>query len=106
MTSSAGGAETREVEDALDERPVLPEPATDGRMTSWCQSAQQRRLARGHIFGADRLAVADHAGKTAFAKIDDKARAAVLIPLDIADMDGLRRHSPEANKEGRMPHVR
>src|SRR5215468_8878355 len=74
-------------------------------MTSRCQAALQRRRARGHVLGTHRLAVADDAGRAAFAEIDDEAGAAVLLPLDIADMDGVRCHSPEANEEGRIPHV-
>jgi hypothetical protein len=53
----------------------------------------------------DRLAVTDHARKTALAEIDDESGATILLPLDVAHMDGLRRHSPEADKEGRTAQV-
>ena len=50
---------------------------------------------------ADRLAVADRACRTALAEIDGEARTTILFPLNIADVDGLRRHSPEAKEDGR-----
>src|SRR5215831_396440 len=52
-------------------------------MTARRQAARQRRCARGDVLGTDRLAVADHACWTAFAEIDDEARTAILLPLDI-----------------------
>jgi hypothetical protein len=50
---------------------------------------------------ADRLAVADRACRTALAEIDGEARTTILFALNIADVDGLRRHSPEAKEDGR-----
>jgi hypothetical protein len=35
------------------------------------------------------------------AEIDGEARTTILFPLNIADVDGLRRHSPEAKEDGR-----